>query len=103
MAQALCNISQTNDISNNGYLILDLFDDNLTWYRDIIMKQKKQIQFSGGNDPHKATKVIALRPATKKNIQDHYYGKVIYAAGSVYYYQISGPKPPPADSLESFE
>ena len=92
ISKVLSTAANTDDKTLNGYMVLGCYDDNLTWYREVIKKQSKPIQFSAGSDPGSTTKVIAFRPETKKYIEDHYYTRITYVYRSVFYYQIEGKK-----------
>ena len=92
MSQVLYNVANNNDKSMDGYLVLDNYDDNLTWYREVIKRQHKPILFSPDNDPGTATKVIAFRPKTKAHLDSNYVYSVTYCAGDVCYYTIKGKK-----------
>ncbi len=101
MSQILFNVANDNDKSLDGYLVLDNYDDNLTWYREVIKRQHKPIQFSPDKDPGTATKVVAFRFDTKWALDSLYDLSVTYSSGTVNYYTIKGKKThlPAVDSV----
>lgn len=92
ISKVLYNVANENDKSLDGYLVLGAYEDNVTWYRDVIKRQHKPVQFTAEDDPGTATKVIAFRQRTKDYLDSNYNVVFTSSCNSVYYLTIKGKK-----------
>ena len=92
ISKVLYNVANDNDKSLDGYLVLGAYEDNVTWYREVIKRQHKPVQFTTEDYPGTATKVIAFRQRTKDYLDSNYNVALTSGYNSVYYITIKGKK-----------